>query len=84
MTIDKMIDKLHEIKGDRSYRAMAREANMEDVTLWRIMNGQRAPSAESMMALMGAYPELARVFLPDNVPSGTSDSPSGSGANDCD
>ena len=74
-TFERLRQALREIKGDRTYQAMADECGLAIPTLWRIMKGQRQPYGQTLETLLDAYPQLARVFLPPDVPNGTIELP---------
>ena len=74
-TFERLREELRKIKGDRTYPAMAEECGLEQSHLWRIINGQRQPYGQTLDTLLTAYPQLARVFLPPDVPDGTVEVP---------
>ncbi|NIV36224.1 MAG: hypothetical protein GWN58_44290 [Anaerolineae bacterium] len=74
-TFQRLRQELREIQGERTYQAMADECGLKLSTLWRIINGERRPYGETLDILLAAYPQLARVFLPPDVPNGTVELP---------
>ena len=75
--IEALVNRLWEIKDGRSFAQMADEAGINRITLWRVMNRERRPAADTMAALLGAYPELAALFLPQDSPDGNTPVPDG-------
>lgn len=68
-------EELNRIKGSRSYQAMADECGLAPSHLWRIIKGERQPYGATIERLLSAYPQLSHVFLPPDVPLGTSELP---------
>ncbi|MDD3827420.1 MAG: helix-turn-helix transcriptional regulator [Anaerolineae bacterium] len=68
MALAEFVERLWTIKGDASFAAVAKRAGISHVTLWRIMKGQRRPSARVLMALITAFPELGTVLLSSGIP----------------
>jgi DNA-binding phage protein len=77
MSLQELTEKLWEIKGSRTFNEMAQEAGIPEVTLWRIMKEQRNPRGDTLMKILTAFPQLACVFLPPDMPSGHLDCPNG-------
>ena len=72
-----LVERLREIKGTTPINEMAETANINTVTLWRVMNGQRRPSYDTLTALLRAFPQLADLFLPADTPNGKPSVPDG-------
>ena len=72
MALAEFVERLWTIKGDTSFATVAQRAGISHVTLWRIMKGQRRPSARVLMALIAAFPELGTVLLSSGIPDGDS------------
>jgi transcriptional regulator with XRE-family HTH domain len=70
MALAEFVERLWVIKGNTSFATVAKRAGISHVTLWRIMKGQRRPSARVLMALIAAFPELGTVLLSSVVPDG--------------
>lgn len=68
---------LWDIKDGKTFREMAEAADLKEVTLWRVMKGQRQPSGQTLQKLLVAYPKLRPLFLPADSPDGKEPVPSG-------
>ena len=67
MTNEIILQKLQEIRGDRTYKEMAEELDIHEITLWRIMNGERGIGPEVLEKLLRVYSDqIIPLFLPEN------------------
>jgi len=72
-------EQLWEIKNRNGHTVgqMADEAGMNEVTLWRVMHGQRRPNFDTLTALLRAFPQVAAIFAPPDSPNGKESIPDG-------
>jgi len=77
--IDALLERLWEIKNSNghTFGQMADEAGLNEVTLWRVMHGQRRPNFDTLTALQGTYPQVAAIFAPPDSPNGKEPVPDG-------
>jgi len=77
--IDALLERLWEIKDSNghTFGQMADEAGLNEVTLWRVMHGQRRPNFDTLTALQGAFPQVAAIFMPPDSPDGNGSIPDG-------
>ena len=65
-----LIQKLWEIKGDRSFAEMAEDIKgLSEDGLWRIMQGNRGGRMDTWQKIIKAYPELGPLFLASKTDS---------------